>query len=544
MKWRAFFGLVVLCSFLLTACMSMSPAATDEDGLSDEQVLRLTETNQISGLDSAKYVDIVSWNVLYNVNEGLMRLGKENKPVYGIAEDVQISPDKKVYTFKLREDAVWSDGEPVTARDFEYAWKRALNPKTKSEYAYILYSIVGAEEYNKGVGKAEDVGVKAVDDQTLVVKLKKPQLTFLSLTTQSTYFPQRQDIVENYGDEYSKSPDKMVYNGPFVLQSVTPQKVVLKKNENYWDANTVSLNRVEIIVAADTPKRISLYNSGQADTAKLDQEFVSAYIQTPDYLNMELASSQFILLNQRNKILRNDNIRRAISLAIDREEIAHQVLKDGSKPAGALVPPALYVDNQSYRKLAGQTFVKQDVDKAKKYFQRGLRELGLSKPPTSLTLLSFDDHRKYVALSIKKQLREVLGLEVKLDSVPRKLKVPRELKGEFDLTMSSWFADYSDPIGFLEIWKSESGLNYMAFKNPIFDRLIEKAGQSADQKKKTSYLAQAEKLLVGEDREAALVPLYYEANSFLQKPYVKDLYRHPYGAEYDLKWAYISKQKK
>jgi len=510
-----------------------------------KQILHLTETNQIHSLDSAKYVDIVSWNVLYNVNEGLMRIGPNNRPVNGMAEDVEISEDKKVYTFRIREDAEWHDGKPVTAYDFEYAWKRALNPKTQSEYAYILYPIVGAEEYHKGIGSVNKVGIKSLDSKTLKVTLKQPELSFLSLTTQSTYFPQRKDYVEKYGEAYATKPETMPYNGPFIIESITPQKVILKRNETYWDVNAVSLEQVEVMVEADTPKRISYYNAGQVDVTKIDSEFVYAYTQTKDYLNMELASSQYLLMNQRKSFFQNPNIRRAISLAIDRNEITQSVLKDGSKPAGALIPPALSEGSQPYRKVAGGEFVKYNPELAKEYFQKGLQELGLSRPPQSIVMLAFNDYRRHVAISIQKQLKDNLDLDVKLNAIPREQKVEMELAGQFDMTMSSWFADYADPIGYLEIWTSESKLNYMKFNHPKFDLLIKNAKKSANHQEKTQRLIEAEKILVGteEGQTASLVPLFYETNSFLQKPYVKDLYRHPYGAEYDLKWAYISNKK-
>lgn len=531
---------ILIAVLVLTAC---SPQFNSTQYAKDtEQILRLTETNQVSNMDSAKYVDIVSWNILYNVNEGLMRIGPNNRPINGMASDVEISDDKKVYIFKIREEAKWHDGEPVTCYNFSYAWKRALNPSTQSEYAYMLYSIVGAEDYNKGIGSADQLGINCLDEKTLKVTLKQPELSFLSLTTQSIFFPQRKDYVEKYGEKYGKKPETLAYNGPFVIESITPQKVTLKKNENYWDVNAVTLKQVEVLIESDTPKRISYYNTGKADATKIDSEFVYAYTQTQDYVNMELASSQYLLLNQRKRFFQNANIRKAISLAIDRREITHSVLKDGSKPAGALIPPALTEGNKSYRELAGGEFVEYNPQLAREYFKKGLEELGLSSPPSSIVMLTFNDHRRHVAINIKKQLKEKLNLEVKLNAVPRPQKVDLELAGDFDMTMSSWFADYADPIGYLEIWTSDSKLNYMNFSNSEFDQLIKEAKQTSDKTVKTEKMIQAEKILVGteEGQTASIIPIFYEANSFLQKPYVKDLYRHPYGAEYDLKWAYIS----
>ncbi|SEN56826.1 peptide ABC transporter substrate-binding protein [Lihuaxuella thermophila] len=542
-KWRALLGIVLSAGLLLSGCNSFTPAGSSgESVLSDNQTLRMAESQELISLDSAKAADVASFNILNNVQEGLMRIGKEKKPEYGIAQEVEISPDKKTYTFKLREDAVWSDGKPVTAHDFEYAWKRALDPATKSEYAYILYPIVNAEEYNTGKAKADQVGIKATDNYTLVVKLKEPKINFLSMTTLSVFYPQRKDIVEKFKDQYGMKPDRLVYNGPFTVKEWKPQKVVLVKNEKYWDRNAVSLKQVDVHIVKDAATGINLYNSGQIDTAPLTQAFVDAYKQTPDYVDVELATTTYILFNHEKAFFKNDKIRKAISLAIDRDEIAESIMKDGSKPAGSLIPHSLNgYGNKSFRN--GEV-VKRDVAKAKELFNQGLAELGLSKPPTDITMISYDSTaRKDVALYVKEQLRTTLGLEIKLDAPTWKVHLDKLKTGNFQMGMLSWSADYNDPIGHFEIWQTSNPFNWSKFSNAKYDQLVNQAKKETNQKKQYELLLEAEKILAGTEGEgqAGFVPLFYQSKAYVQKPYVKDLYRHAYGAEYSLKWAYIAK---
>jgi oligopeptide transport system substrate-binding protein len=515
-------------------------------GLAENQVLRLAESGELSTLDSAVAKDVVSFNILNNVMEGLMRQGKGKQPEPGIAMDYEVSPDKKKYTFKLREDATWSDGKPVTAHDFEYAWKRALDPKTASEYAYILFPIKNAAKFNANKAKASDVGVRAKDDHTLEVTLEKPTLNFLSLTTTGTYLPQRKDIVEKFKNSYGTKPDTLVYNGPFKVSSWTPSKIELVKNENYWDTNGVTLEKVEVHVVKDPATAMNLYTAGKLDVAPLSSALADAFNKTQEFNTVQQAAVTYIMFNHKKSFFKNEKIRKAISLAIDRESITQYLLKDGSKPAGSLVPPAINgVGNASFRSTG--EVVTENAAMAKELFKQGLKELGLSKPPADIEMISYDSSpRKDVAQQIKEQLRNKLGLVVKLNSPPWKAHIGKVSKGEYDMAMLGWLADYDDPMTFFDIWESNNQMNWINFKNASYDALVEKAKQETDPKKYYNLLVEAEKILVGTDDKgkAAIAPLYYNSESFMQKLYVRDLYRHSYGAKYSLKWAYIAKEKK
>ncbi|GGA44237.1 peptide ABC transporter substrate-binding protein [Kroppenstedtia guangzhouensis] len=539
MRRRRFFPLlamVMTSALLLTACAGVTGGAvgTGEKAGDKKQVLDMTLTAEPPGLDSAVTTDVVSFDVLNNVMEGLYRLDKDNRPEPAIAAGVDISEDKKTYTFRLRE-AKWSDEEPVKAQDFEYAWKRALNPKTKGEYAYILYPIKNAEAYNTGQVSADEVGIKAVDEQTLQVELEYPVPYFLSLTTFATYMPQRKDIVEKFGEKYGTEPDKMVYNGPFNLSEWQhEQKVQLQKSDTYWDRNTVRLETVNQYIVKDTSTGVNLYTSNQTDLTFLDSELSEAFKKSPEYLPVTTSTVQYLQFNTNNEFLSNANIRKAISYAIDREAMV-KILKDGSQPAYGFVSPTIInSNNKNFRKESGDGH-QFNPPEAKRLLKVGMEELGITEKP-ELTMLIYDDNRKKAAEVMQEQLRTNLGLEVRLDPRPLKQKLDEEAKGNFELTFAGWSADYNDPMSYLDMFLTDGPFNRGKWSNKTYDQLIKKSTGNPDNEERAKDLIQAEKIL---SDHAPIAPLYFGGEVYLQKQYVKNLVRHPVGTGISLKWAYM-----
>jgi oligopeptide transport system substrate-binding protein len=328
----------------------------------------------------------------------------------------------------------------------------------------------------------------------------------------------------------------MVYNGPFVLSRWEhDQGFQYRKNDQYWDKDNVYLTEVNVKIVPDSTQAMSLYTSGQVDVTPLSNDLVQIFKNNKEYLPVTRGISYFIIFNMDNMFLANENIRKAISLAIDRDDIVNNVLKNDSVPAGGIVPPSIMgYNNQSFRDQAPAP-PQYDPILAKKYFDKGLKELGLSVPPF-ITLNVYDDDRKKVALAIQDQLERNLGLKVEINPKPFKEKLKLENQRIFQMTFSRWVGDYNDPMTFLDIWKSDSQVNFGGWKNPYYDRLIEDSKQTIDYQKRSENLIQAEKILID---HAAIAPLYYETQSYLQKTYVHDLIRHPVGPDYTLKWAYI-----
>lgn len=526
---------LVALSLLIAGCGGVQTGAQDaEKGFDQNQELNMTFAAEPPSLDPSLAADAYSFDILNNVMEGLYRLNKDNKPEPAIASGVDISEDKTTYTFTLRE-ANWSNGDAVTAQDFEYSWKRTLNPETKSEYAYILYPIKNAEAYNTGEASADDVGVKALDEKTLEVQLERPIPYFLSLTTFGTYLPQNQSAVEEFGEKYGSEADQTVYNGPFVVSEWKhEQSIQLKKSETYWDRNAVRLETVNLNIVKDTATGVNLYTGNQVDVAELSSSLAEAFQKSPEYLPFTGAISQHLVFNTSNEFLSNQKIRKAISYAIDRESLV-KITKDGSEPSFAFVPPTILTsDNQVFREVSadGHQFNPQE---AQRLLKEGLQELGISDPPR-LTLLSYDDERRQHAVFMQEQLRNNLGLEVQINPKPFKQKLDLELAGDFEITYAGWAADYNDPQSFLDMWVSDGPYNWADWSNKEYDELIKSAIGNPSNEERTQNFVQAEKLL---SEEAPIAPILYKGKIFLQKQYVKNVYRHPVGSELTLKWAYL-----
>ncbi|SMO82986.1 peptide ABC transporter substrate-binding protein [Melghirimyces algeriensis] len=536
-------AVVTVISLLLTACGGLGPSGATgpkKKSLDKKQVLNMTFPAEPPSLDSAVTTDVTSFDILNNVMEGLYRLDKDNRPEPAIATGVDISDDKKTYTFHLR-DAKWSDDKPVTAQDFEYAWKRALNPKTKGEYAKIFYAIRNAKAYNTGKVSANEVGIQAVDDKTLRVELEDPIPYFLSLTTFALYLPQRKDIVEKYGSKYATEPEYMVYNGPFNLSEWKhEQRLILEKSDTYWDRHTVSLTKVNFDIVKETNTGANLYTTGQTDITQLDSELAEAFKKSPEFLPVSGSAVHYLQFNTSNNFFSNKKIRKAISYAIDREALV-KVLKNGSKPAYGLVPPSIVnSDNKNFRKQVGDGHQYNPAE-AQRLLKEGMKELEIEELPSEIRLLSYDDYRKDAAIVIQEQLKTNLGFNVLIDPQPFKQKLELEANGQFQISFAGWSADYNDPMTFLDIFVSDGAFNRGNWSNKQYDQLIQQSMGNKEYKARAKDLVKAETIL---NEEVPIAPLYYAGTVYLQKQYVKELVRHPVGSGLSLKWTYIDGKEK
>ncbi|SNX53006.1 peptide ABC transporter substrate-binding protein [Thermoanaerobacterium sp. RBIITD] len=539
-KMIVIIGLVMLMalSAVLAGCGG-STSNSASNGSSDKQVLNLNLTQEPPTLDPQKATDVVSIDILNEVLDGLTRYNKDGKilPGSGLAKSWDISKDGLTYTFHLR-DAKWSDGNPITAQDFEYAWKRALDPKTASQYAYQLFYIKGAEEYNSGKGTAEQVGVKALDDKTLQVTLKAPTPQFLGLTSFVTYLPIEKSAYEKFGDKVGADPDKLVYSGPFVISKWDHQQsITLEKNKDYWDSSNVKLQTVNFSMIKDNNTLIQNYDSNTLDSIFVPGDYIDKYKNSQEYSNKALAINWYVQFNTKSPIFKNANIRKAFTLAIDRKSFVEQVTKDGSIAAEAVVPPGVPGFNDDFRKQAGETYFKDnDVKQAKDLLNKGMQELGLSKLPTVRLLGDDTDNAKKYDQALQQMWKQNLGVDVQIQNVAFKVRLDMMDKGNFDVVFAGWGADYNDPLTFLDMWETNNGNNTAFYSNPQYDKLIEEAKVNGNLKARNEELIQAEKILMN---DMPIGPVYFQARSFVVKPYVKNLCFPTFGSDWEFKWAYI-----
>ncbi|ANN35528.1 peptide ABC transporter substrate-binding protein [[Bacillus thuringiensis] serovar konkukian] len=548
---------ILVLSIALTACSGNGEKKANSEGKKSEsksttkQVLNLLETSEIPSMDPSKATDSVSFIVLNNVMEGLYRLDKDNKPNPGVATSYLKSDDGKKYTFNLRKDAKWSNGDQVTAKDFVFAWQRLLDPNTGAEYAFIMYDIKNAKEINEGKIPADSLGVKAIDDYTLEVELVNAIPYFVELTSFPSFYPQNEKVVKEKGDKFGLEAENSVYNGPFSLAEWKhEQGWKYKKNDQYWDKKTVKLEEINVNVVKELSTRVNLYESGQADRVGLQAEYVDKYKSNKDEFKTELDPSTFFLrLNQKrdgqDTPLKNLKLRQAITKGFDKQSLATVILNDGSKPADFLVPETLAIgpDNKDFRKTFGMSLkdVTYDPIEAKQLWEEAKKELNTEQ--VTLELLNYDtDNAKKIGEYLKEQLETNLpGLTINLKNQPFKQKLKLETEQNYDISYAGWGPDYPDPMTFIDMFETTNSHNQMSYSNKEYDEIVKKGKDEllADVQIRWEQLGKAEELLL---KDAAIAPMFQRGNSYLLRPYVHDIVSHNFGGDFSYKWAYISEK--
>jgi oligopeptide transport system substrate-binding protein len=389
-------------------------------------------------------------------------------------------------------------------------------------------------------GKVEELGVVAKDDHTLEITLENAVPYFVGLTSFATFYPQNQKFVESQGDKYALEANTLVYNGPFVLSEWKHEESwKMVKNDQYWDKDNVKLDEINVNVVKDTGTDLNLYNTNQNDLVGLSSEYVDQYKDNPDFKTETEATMWYLKMNQKNPVFKNVNVRKAFSQAIDKESMVKVILNNGSVAANYLVPANFTnIDGEDFRAKYKDGFHAFDAAKAKSDWEAGLKEL--KKDKVSVEFLVGDTEASvklatYIAAQLEKSLP---GLKVTLNPQPFKNRLDLENKGQYDFELAGWGPDYQDSMTFLDMFVTDGGHNRMEYSNKKYDDLIKSSKTDlSDLKKRWENLQEAERILLEED--AAIAPLYQRGRALLVKPYVKDVFKHGFGADYSYKWAYI-----
>ncbi|MGG4455624.1 peptide ABC transporter substrate-binding protein [Brevibacillus porteri] len=513
---------------------STQPAsATTAKEPAKAQVLRWNLHSEPPTGDPGLAEDTTSAAIVKAVFDGLTRIGPSGKPEEAVAEKIEVSSDMKTYTFKLR-DSKWSNGESVTAHDFEYAWKRALDPKTASNYAYQLYYIKNAEKANKGTGSLEDVGVKALDDKTLQVELTNPTPFFLELTAFQTYFPVNKKVVEA-DEKWSGEAKTHVGNGPFKMESWEHKsKMVLVKNDNYWDKDSVKLDKIEFSMVEDENTELSMFENGEIDWAgsplsSLPTDAMPALKDSGKLQVKPVGATYWYKFNTEKPPFNNVKIRKAFAYGINRQILIDNVLQANQQPAMAAVPPTMGLNTGGY-------FKDNDQETAKKLLEEGMKELGISKlPPIKLSYNTSEGHKK-IAEAIQDQWRQNLGAEVKLENQEWKVYLETMHEGNYQVGRLGWSGDFNDPINFLELFKEkDGGNNDTRWENPRFKELLNQSATEGDPEKRKAILREAEQIMMD---EMPIMPIYFYTHTWVKNDKVKGIFQDGLGA-IDWKWASI-----
>ncbi|WP_087973617.1 peptide ABC transporter substrate-binding protein [Oceanobacillus rekensis] len=505
----------------------------EDESASGEKILNLNNSVEPTSLDPSIGFDEVSWIPLNNLMEGLTRLDQDSVAAPGVAEDWEISEDGLTYTFHLREDANWSNGDPVVAEDFVYAWKYMLAPETASAAAFLGYFIKGGEAYNNGEGSADDVAVTAIDEKTLEVVLEAPAGFFLDVLTNPAFFPINKKIAEENPNWHAEA-ESFVANGPFMLESWEhDSEMVFAKNSEYWDVDAVKLDKIHWAMVNDTNTQYQMFETGELDTASIPPELSDDLIDGDNVYIGNYGGLEFFRFNVNEEPFQNKNIRKAFAYAVNRQEIADFVVKTGVEPAYGFVSPGFTTPSGGDFRDENGDLVSFDTEYAKKLLEEGMAEEGYTELPPIVLSYNTSDTNKAVAETMQSMLSENLGIDVTLENQEWNVFSEAQQNLELQFSRSSFINDYSDPVNFLESFITDSYMNRTGWSNAEYDELIEKGKSETDEEKRYEYLYEAERLLA---EEMIVMPIRYYNTVVLQADGVEGILRHPVGY-FDLKYA-------
>ncbi|WP_144666813.1 peptide ABC transporter substrate-binding protein [Bacillus altitudinis] len=546
-KFSLLLVFLLVLTIFVSACSGKQSSDKGTASKDSKQEATILESQEMPAMDTIQASDTISFTTMNNVFEGLYRFNDKEELVPGMADGEPVAnKDKTVYNIKIK-DAKWSNGDPVKAQDFVYAWQRALDPEQKSEYGpYMMVGkIKNADKVYNKKAKPEELGIKAVSDKELQITLEKPIPYFQSLLSFPTFYPVNEKFVKEQGDKYAKTAKNLVYNGPYELSSWDgPQATTweYKKNEEYWDKKNVSMTKLTFKVSKDPQAAVNAFEAGEADiTPKLSTPAIISQYEGDKRMKRLLEPTVFWLkMNQGNKSLKNENVRRAIATAIDKEAFVNDVLQNGSVAAYYQIPKDFVHDESGKDFRDGMPkYLETNKDEAKKLFEKGLKELGTSK--VTLNYLGDDSETaKTIGAFIKDQLEKTLpGLDINIQSVPFATRIDRDKKEDYDLQMAGWGPDYLDPITFSDLFITGGGNNHMGYSDKKYDQLLKDAtGKlAAKPEERWKALQEAEKVLLQDD--AALSPIYQRATNYLINNKVKGFVIHKVGPEFSYKWMKI-----
>ena len=513
-----------------TAAESGSAAASGDD-------LNVMLETPVQSLDPQQATDGTSFEVIADYTDGLMQMDSDGQAVPAIAESYELSDDGLTYTFHLRTDAKWSNGTPVTAADFVFAWQRAVDPAVASEYAYMLSDIgqvKNAAEIIAGEKDKSELGVTAVDDNTLKVELNVPVSYFLSLMYFPTFYPVNEEFFNSCGDTFGTSPETVLSNGAYVLDDYPPAATAfhLTKNADYYDADRVKLAGLNYQVIQDSQQALMSYQNGDLDITLVNGEQVDQVKDDPEFKTIGAGYLWYVSPNMSAvPELNNQNIRMALTMAIDREAITNDVLKDGSLPTYTAVPMQFAAGPDGSDFSEDQTKFSDvcafDAEKAADYWKKGLEELGETEMTLEM-IVDADDAPQKVAQVLQEQWQQTLpGLTVSIKVEPKKQRVQDMQDGNFQIVLTRWGPDYADPMTYLGMWITGNSNNYGLWSDADYDAIIAECTTGdlcTDAEGRWAKMYDAEKIVMD---QAVIFPLYTQSNAQMQSSKVTGIDFHP-----------------
>ena len=484
-----------------------------------------------SSIDPQITTDIPGGTVDELILEGLLRKDKTGKSVAGIAEKWEKSKDGLVWTFHLRDGVKWSNGDPVTANDFKAGWIRGLNPDTAGSNASILFVIKNGEKYNAKKVSENEVGIKVIDDKTLQVTLESPIPYFDDLVTFKSFMPLNQKFYNEAKDKYFTEAKYTISNGPYILEKWThDSELKFKKNPNYWDGANVKTDNVELKIIA-TDSAVNAFKNKEVDVTAVTFEQAKEFAGKPELVKANDGGIYYLLFNTKENVFKNAKVRRAITMAINKEELVNKVLEGSEKLTKTFTPSGIGLNGVSkdFPAEVATDQPKFNAAEAKKLLAEGLKEEGLSELPRFEILFNDTGSRKAIAEYIQESLRNNLGANVELDMVSGKERIERTKKRDYQISLQNWTGDFLDPITYLDLFDSTNANNRGDFKNVKYDELTKTVKSSADPKVRVPAMIEMEKLI---SEEQPVTILFQKQKLYLVNPKVKNLGFVSIGGEF------------
>ncbi len=512
---------VMSMSMVLTSCTSV--AANNYPGTTEAGAVTINIAQEPPKMFSTISTDTVSFNLLRHLNDGLTILDKNDKPISGVAKDWKVSDDGLVYTFNLKDTYNWTNGEKVTAKDFDFAFKALLDPTFAAPYAYFGYVFKNGQQFAEGKVKWEDVGVKVLDDYKLEITLEQPTTYILDMLAFGVFLPVNQKAYEAVGDKYATDADKIVTNGAFTMESWAHEsEIVLKKNPAYPSASDVKIEKIVCKMISDTNTGMNTFKSNELDMLGLNgDQLAQMKTENQPTLTYDDGSTWYFEFNLNVPTLANEKVRKAMTYGVDTESFVKNVLKNSSTVATQFTPPSINGNKKKFSEEVGPQFKSHDVEAAKKLIEEAKKELGVDKIEVSLIIDDGDTAQKHAAY-FQEAWQSTLGIKVNVEAVPFKSRLARLEAKDFEICMAGWGPDYNDPMTFLEMFETGNGNNHTSYTNPEYDALLAKVRSEANRDTRFGYLMDLEKLLM---KDMPIGPYYNRVRDYTLSGKLTDVVR-------------------
>ena len=537
-----------LLSMVLCAMMALTLAGCGGSG-GDSSTYTFSSELDIKNLDSSDADDGCSFTAMHAVIDGLMKTDKKGNIVNGIASSSEVSEDGLTHTYKIRKNAKWANGDPVTANDFVYAWHRIFQKKGQYYYMFCdgIASIVGAQEMSDKIDNEEEItdadldamGVKAVDDKTLEVTTTTRVSFFDELMSFPCFYPINEKFCEKQGDKYGKSAKNILGNGAFTMTNWEPGSVAeFEKNDKYYDAKTVKIDKLVMKLVQDPKVAAQAFEAGETDFAPINSDLVDKYKKDDSFKQINEGYLFYISVNFQNSDLANLNVRKAISLAINRKDLCENVLKDGSQVAKGFVPQGLSIspEGKDFRDEAA-SYTSYDKKAAQAALDEGLKELGKSEISIRLTYGTDESPMDVFATYLQHALTKLKGIKVEMVATTKQDRIYNKQKnGDYDIATTRWGPDYGDPTTYLTMGISTNSNNYGKYSNAELDALMDKVANESDANARWQEMIDAEKIMMD---DLCYIPVFEKGTATLQNKDAKGLVIRPVGVPYT--FQYVSK---